>query len=121
MEQLIAYDADDAGDGSADEPVLALVKAVPDKAGLESMLTEIRKLHAVRAIGLPSDLFGSTPAATQAPNHAGMMLRSSSLLGRRRRHTFHASRLSTRGCREPSATPTHNRTSTAYRGRAERA
>ncbi|WP_434740049.1 hypothetical protein [Micromonospora sp. SH-82] len=34
-----------------------LIKSVPGNVSLESMLTEIRKLRATRAIGLPSDLF----------------------------------------------------------------
>ena len=37
--------------------MLALVKAVPGNVSLESMLTEIRKLTAIRAVGLPPDLF----------------------------------------------------------------
>ncbi|MFC7713255.1 hypothetical protein [Nonomuraea recticatena] len=37
--------------------VLSLIKAMPGNVSLDSMLTEIRKLTAIRAIGLPADLF----------------------------------------------------------------
>ena len=33
--------------------MLALIKTVPGNVSLESMLTEIRKLTAIRAVGLP--------------------------------------------------------------------
>jgi uncharacterized protein DUF4158 len=46
------YDGDDVEDS-----VLALVKSDPGNVSLESMLTEIRKLRAVRAIELPRGLF----------------------------------------------------------------
>ncbi|CAM5539461.1 Tn3 family transposase (plasmid) [Streptomyces viridifaciens] len=45
------------GDDQDGESVLALVKAMPGNVSLESMLQEIRKLRAIRAIGLPSGLF----------------------------------------------------------------
>ncbi|WP_406131433.1 DUF4158 domain-containing protein [Streptomyces sp. NBC_00989] len=53
-------DAGPAGGGAESEgapPVLAKVKEAPGNVSLETMLTEIDKLLAVRAIGLPPDLF----------------------------------------------------------------
>jgi hypothetical protein len=44
-------------DDTGEESVLALIKSVPGNVSLESMLTEIRKLRAARAIGLPGELF----------------------------------------------------------------
>ena len=52
---LVAVDVPD--DDSAEESVLALIKSVPGNVSLESMLTEIRKLRAARAVGLPAGLF----------------------------------------------------------------
>jgi hypothetical protein len=37
--------------------VLGLIKSAPGSVTLDSMLAEIEKLEAVRAIGLPADLF----------------------------------------------------------------
>ena len=37
--------------------MLALIKSVPGNVNLESMLTEIRKLTAIRAAGLPPGVF----------------------------------------------------------------
>ncbi|MEU4607431.1 DUF4158 domain-containing protein [Kribbella sp. NPDC023972] len=80
LEDLVAdgTEPDDAGD-VVDESVLALVKATPGNVSLESMLTEIRKLRAVRAIGLPADLFADVApkvlagwrarAAVESPSH----------------------------------------------------
>ncbi|MGW7200703.1 hypothetical protein [Streptomyces chryseus] len=45
------------GDDQDGESELALVKAMPGNVSLESMLQEIRKLRAIRSIGLPTDLF----------------------------------------------------------------
>jgi hypothetical protein len=66
------------GDDEADS-VLALVKSDPGNVSLESMLTEIKKLRAVRAIGLPPGLFGDVApkvlagwrsrAAVESPSH----------------------------------------------------
>ena len=66
-------DQDDA------ESVLALVKAVPGNVSLESMLREIRKLTAIRAVGLPAALFADVApkvlaswrqrAAVESPSH----------------------------------------------------
>jgi TnpA family transposase len=59
--------------------VLSLIKSVPGNVSLESMLTEIGKLDAVRAVGLPDGVFdGIAPkvvtawrsrAAVEAPSH----------------------------------------------------
>ena len=58
---LIGGDADptaeDAGENADPDSVLALIKSVPGNVSLESMLTEIRKLTAIRAVGLPPGLF----------------------------------------------------------------
>jgi hypothetical protein len=69
-----------AGDATDDaDSVLALVKSDPGNVSLESMLTEIRKLRAVRAIELPAGLFGDVApkvlagwrsrAAVESPSH----------------------------------------------------
>lgn len=73
---------DDAADDDGEEDqesVLALVKSVPGNVSLESMLTEIRKLTAIRAIGLPPGLFADvmpkvlagwrSRAAVESPSH----------------------------------------------------
>ncbi|GAA2128885.1 DUF4158 domain-containing protein [Actinomadura napierensis] len=70
----------ETGEGQdADVDVLSLIKAVPGNMSLESMLTEIRKLRAVRAVGLPTGLFADvapkvvagwrTRAAVESPSH----------------------------------------------------
>ncbi|EKX65311.1 DUF4158 domain-containing protein [Streptomyces ipomoeae] len=50
---------DDAapGEGEDGPPVLGKIKEAPGNVSLETMLTEIDKLLAVRAVGLPADLF----------------------------------------------------------------
>ncbi|MFF3617493.1 Tn3 family transposase [Streptomyces sp. NPDC002580] len=70
---------DEDRDDAAGESVLALVKAVPGNVSLESMLREIRKLTAIRAIGLPGVLFSDVApkvlaswrqrAAVESPSH----------------------------------------------------
>jgi TnpA family transposase len=72
-------DAQVRDDAEPVDSVLALIKSVPGNVSLESMLTEIRKLRAVRAIGLPAELFaGVAPrvisswkarAAVESPSH----------------------------------------------------
>ncbi len=76
-------DAGPAGGGSTESenapPVLAKVKEAPGNVSLETMLTEIDKLLAVRAIGLPPDLFIDVApkvvaawrarAAVESPSH----------------------------------------------------
>lgn len=71
----------DAGTGEGEDgpPVLAKVKEAPGNVSLETMLTEIDKLLAVRAIGLPLDLFTDVApkvvagwrarAAVESPSH----------------------------------------------------
>ncbi|MGP3965770.1 Tn3 family transposase [Nonomuraea sp. 3N208] len=88
---LIAVDGDagEAGDEAQQEEVeddqkdegsvLALIKAMPGNVSLDSMLTEIRKLNAIRAIGLPTGLFADVApkvlagwrfrAAVESPSH----------------------------------------------------
>jgi hypothetical protein len=78
---LIGEDADSAEDQEDEDldSVLALIKSVPGNVSLESMLTEIRKLTAIRAVGLPPGLFaGVAPkvvsgwrarAAVESPSH----------------------------------------------------
>jgi hypothetical protein len=71
--------AADDDDGDADPSALALIKSVPGTVSLESMLTEIGKLDAVRAVGMPDGVFaGIAPrvvaawrarAAVEAPSH----------------------------------------------------
>ncbi len=61
------------------ESVLSLVKAMPGNISLESMLREIRKLNAIRSMGLPPTLFADVApkvlaswrqrAAVESPSH----------------------------------------------------
>jgi hypothetical protein len=53
LEALIAVSDDD----DEDESVLGLIKAAPGNVSLETMLVEISKLEAIRAIDLPTGLF----------------------------------------------------------------
>jgi hypothetical protein len=53
----------DADDDGADESLVGLIKSSPGSVSLESMMTEIGKLQAVRALALPAGLF-----ADVAPN-----------------------------------------------------
>lgn len=81
LEELVARVADEDVDGTADpgDDMLALVKTAPGNVSLESMLAEIHKLRAVRAIALPADLFGDVApkvlagwrarAAAESPSH----------------------------------------------------
>ena len=76
LEALIAVSDDELDDG---EDVLALIKAAPGNVSLDTMLVEIAKLEAIRAIGLPSDLFADVApvvvnawrarAAVESPSH----------------------------------------------------
>jgi hypothetical protein len=71
---VVDTDVDDA-----DPSVLALIKAATGNVSLSSMLTEISRLEAVRAIGLPAGLFADvaskvlaawrTRAAVESPSH----------------------------------------------------
>ena len=84
---LIADTSDeDTNEGEGDQDgaasaatVLGMIKSEPGNVSLESMMTEIGKLEAVRAIGLPQDLFvDAAPrvvqgwrarASVEAPSH----------------------------------------------------
>lgn len=61
LRALVAVDVPD--DDTGEDSVLALIKSVPGNVSLDSMLTEIRKLRAVRAIGLPG---GCSPRSSRA-------------------------------------------------------
>lgn len=50
-------DASEDGESTASSTVLGLIKSEPGNISLESMMAEIGKLEAVRAITLPPDLF----------------------------------------------------------------
>ena len=52
----------DANDDEEEESVLGLIKAAPGNVSLETMLVEISKLEAIRAIGLPAGLFDGVDA-----------------------------------------------------------
>ncbi len=85
MERIDALVADDVPDDDEREdetavrPVLATIKEAPGNVSLETMLTEIDRLRAVRAIGLPPGLFDDvapkivdgwrTRAAVEWPSH----------------------------------------------------
>ena len=76
---LIATDNDANGASDSSETVLGLIKASPGNVSLESMMIEIGKLQAARAIGLPDGLFADVApkvidgwrarAAVEAPSH----------------------------------------------------
>lgn len=83
---LIGEDADQAADGEEDEDpdsVLALIKSVPGNVSLESMLTEIRKLTAIRAVGLPPGLFADVAPKVVSGWRARAVAESPSHLRRR--------------------------------------
>jgi hypothetical protein len=79
--RLLALVSADEGDGDseADPGLLALIKAATGNVSLASMLTEISRLEAVRAIGLPDGLFADVAprvvaawrsrAAVESPSH----------------------------------------------------
>jgi Domain of unknown function (DUF4158) len=67
-------------DASGEESVLALIKSVPGNVSLESMLTEIRKLRAARAIGLPAGLFADVAPRVVTSWRARAMVESPSHL-----------------------------------------
>ena len=80
-------EAGDADEEEDQDSVLALVKSVPGNVSLESMLAEIRKLTAIRAIGLPPGLFADVApkvlsgwrarAAVESPSHLRRRLANS--------------------------------------------
>lgn len=59
---------------------LALIKAAPGPASLDSLLTEIDRLDRVRSIGLPVDLFGGIAAGVVSGWRARVMVESPSHL-----------------------------------------
>lgn len=70
----------EGNDEDTDPSALALIKTAAGNVSLSSMLTEISRLEAVRAIGLPADLFADvapkvpaawrTRAAVESPSPA---------------------------------------------------
>ncbi len=79
-------DADDEAEAEVDEDgaqgsdsLFGLIKSMPGNVSLESMMTEISKLEAVRAVGLPARMFADVApkvmdawrarAAVEAPSH----------------------------------------------------
>jgi len=77
LRALISMDVPD--DDTGEDSVLALIKSVPGNVSLDSMLTEIRKLRAVRSVGLPGGLFADVAprvvaswrarATVESPSH----------------------------------------------------
>jgi len=59
----------DADVDEADPSVLALIKASAGKVSLSSMLTEISRLEAVRAVGLPAGLFADVRRSWRGGGH----------------------------------------------------
>src|SRR5450755_2670435 len=76
LEALIAAGDDD----DEDEDVLGLIKAAPGNVSLDTMLAEISKLEAIRAIGLPADLFAGIAPNVVAGWRARAMVESPSHL-----------------------------------------
>ena len=76
-----AADADVAEEAEEDDAgtLLSLIKSMPGKVSLESMLAEIRKLEGARGIGLPVGVFADVPpkvlaswrqkASVESPSH----------------------------------------------------
>lgn len=72
-------DGDDHDGTQESETVLGLIKSTPGNVSLESMMTEVSKLEAARAIGLPAGIFADVApkvldawrarAAVEAPSH----------------------------------------------------
>ena len=60
--------------------MLALIKAAPGNVSLDTMLVEIAKLEAIRAIGLPSDLFADVAPSVVAAWRARAAVESASHL-----------------------------------------
>jgi len=77
LDALIAVTDDDA---RAEDDVLALIKAAPGNVSLDTMLTEISKLEAIRAVGLPADLFAGVAPNVVAGWRARAMVESPSHL-----------------------------------------
>jgi TnpA family transposase len=72
-------ESDGSDDAAADGSLLATIRQAPGNVSLDTMLTEIEKLEAVRAVGLPADLFADVMpkivsawrarAAVESPSH----------------------------------------------------
>ncbi len=80
LRALVLRDVDEADQADpAGVDVLSLIKSVPGNVSLETMLAEIGKLRAVRAVELPADLFADVApkvlagwrsrAAVESPSH----------------------------------------------------
>ncbi len=77
LRALVAPEVPD--DDTGGDSMLALITSVPGNVSLDSMLTEIRKLRAARAMGLPSGLFADVAprvvagwrarASVESPSH----------------------------------------------------
>ncbi|MGH3518510.1 MAG: Tn3 family transposase [Haloechinothrix sp.] len=76
---LVTAVDDEEADGEEGPAVLASIRSDPGNISLNTMLTEIAKLQAVRAVGLPEDVFADIApkvvtawrarAAVEAPSH----------------------------------------------------
>jgi len=76
---LLVDESDEDDPGTLAESVLGLIKSAPGNVSLDSMMVEIAKLEAVRAVGLPADLFADVVpkvldgwrarAVVEAPSH----------------------------------------------------
>jgi len=76
---LLVAESDEDHPGTLAESVLGLIKSAPGNVSLDSMMVEIAKLEAVRAVGLPADLFADVVpkvldgwrarAVVEAPSH----------------------------------------------------
>ncbi|MCT7351120.1 hypothetical protein N4P33_02885 [Streptomyces sp. 15-116A] len=64
------------GEGEDGPPVLGKIKGAPGNLSLETMLAEIDKLLAVRAVGLPPDLFADVAPKVVAGWRARAAVRS---------------------------------------------
>jgi hypothetical protein len=74
LEALIVADDDD------EEDVLGLIKTAPGNVSLDTTLVEISKLEAIRAVGLPADLFADIAPVIVAGWRARAMVESPSHL-----------------------------------------
>lgn len=66
LRALVAVDVPD--DDTGQDSVLALIKSVPGNVSLDSMLTEIRKPRAVRAVDCPTDCSRMSPRGWSRPD-----------------------------------------------------
>ena len=119
--RVIAVDEDDDHDSVNEESasLLALIKGSPGNVSLESMMTEIDKLQAVRALDLPADLFSDVAAQVldgwraramvEAPSHlrrpSPPASTGSGVKGRRRSRRTRRTSVPTTRTSSPSGTP----------------